>query len=63
MRWALAFCLVPRDVRTIRGRFAEAPGAFGGDDGDLAVGLQFAGYIFYLTECFIVLSYVSYKNT
>jgi len=43
---ALAFCLVSRDVfAPFESAFAEAPSAFGGDDGDLVVGRQFAGVL------------------
>ena len=57
VRWALAFCLVPRDVLApFEGAFAEAPGAFGGDDGDLAVGLQFAG-VYILFDGIVLLFY------
>ena len=48
------------------GAFAEAPGAFGGDDGDLAVGLQFAGvYILFdgIVLLFYRTSYHIIKNT
>ena len=57
VRRALAFCLVPRDVLApFEGAFAEAPGAFGGDDGDLAVGLQFAG-VYILFDGIVLLFY------
>jgi len=49
VRRALAFCLVLRDVLApFECAFAEAPGALGGDDGDLAEGRRFAGVVVFL---------------